>query len=45
MPSESRFFNIAELSATLPDTAETMLTDIRLTDETAANTRAPSSRQ
>jgi mannose-6-phosphate isomerase-like protein (cupin superfamily) len=39
MPTESRFFNIAELAATLPATAETMLTDIRLTDETAASCR------
>ena len=39
MPSESRFFNIAELAATLPATAETLLTDIRLTDEQAASCR------
>jgi mannose-6-phosphate isomerase-like protein (cupin superfamily) len=39
MSSESRFFNIAELAATLPATADTMLTDIRLTDEAAASCR------
>jgi mannose-6-phosphate isomerase-like protein (cupin superfamily) len=39
MSSETRFFNIAELAATLPDHAETMLTDIRLTDEQAASCR------
>jgi mannose-6-phosphate isomerase-like protein (cupin superfamily) len=39
MSQESRFFNIAALAATLPDTAETMLTDIRLTDENAASCR------
>jgi mannose-6-phosphate isomerase-like protein (cupin superfamily) len=39
MSSQSRFFNIAELAATLPATAETMLTDIRLTDEQAASCR------
>jgi mannose-6-phosphate isomerase-like protein (cupin superfamily) len=39
MSSESRFFNIAELAATLPATAETMLTDLRLTDEAAASCR------
>lgn len=39
MSSDSRFFNIAQLAATLPETAETMLTDIRLTDETAASCR------
>ena len=38
-PTEGRFFNIAELASTLPDHAETMLTDIRLTDETAASCR------
>jgi mannose-6-phosphate isomerase-like protein (cupin superfamily) len=36
---ESRFFNIAALAATLPEYAETMLTDIRLTDEPAASCR------
>ena len=39
MPSESRFFNIAELAKTLPETAETMLADLRLTDEPAASCR------
>jgi len=39
MPVESRFFNITELAATLPESAETMLTDIRLTDEQAASCR------
>jgi mannose-6-phosphate isomerase-like protein (cupin superfamily) len=39
MLSESRTFNIAELAATLPPTAETLLTDIRLTDEQAASCR------
>ena len=39
MPTESKFFNIAELAATLPDHAETMLTDLRLTDEQAASCR------
>ncbi len=33
------FFDIAALAATLPATAETMLRDIRLTDETAASCR------
>jgi mannose-6-phosphate isomerase-like protein (cupin superfamily) len=37
--TENRFFDIAALAATLPETAETMLTDIRLTDETAASCR------
>ncbi|MEG9437121.1 cupin domain-containing protein [Edaphobacter sp. HDX4] len=39
MSTNSRFFNITQLAATLPDHAETMLTDIRLTDETAASCR------
>ena len=39
MPNESRFFDIATLAATLPETAETMLTDLRLTDEQAASCR------
>ena len=39
MPSESRFFNIADLAKTLPETAETMLADLRLTDEPAASCR------
>jgi mannose-6-phosphate isomerase-like protein (cupin superfamily) len=39
MSVESRVFNIAELAATLPESAETMLTDIRLTDEQAASCR------
>ncbi len=37
MPSS--IFNIAELAATLPETAATMLTDLRLTDEPAASCR------
>ncbi len=32
-------FHIAALAATLPDTAATMLTDLRLTDEPAASCR------
>lgn len=32
-------FNIAALAATLPDTATTLLTDLRLTDEPAASCR------
>jgi len=39
MSSETRFFDIAELAKTLPETAETMLTDLRLTDEQAASCR------
>ena len=39
MPTESRFFNISQLASTLPDRAETMLTDLRLTDEQAASCR------
>ena len=39
MPAESRFFNISELAKTLPATAQTLLTDIRLTDEVAASCR------
>jgi mannose-6-phosphate isomerase-like protein (cupin superfamily) len=33
------YFDIGALAATLPDTAETMLRDVRLTDETAASCR------
>ena len=33
------FFDITALAATLPEAAETMLRDIRLTDETAASCR------
>lgn len=39
MSTENRFFDTAALAASLPATAETMLTDIRLTDETAASCR------
>jgi len=39
MSSQSRFFSIAQLASTLPEHAETMLTDIRLTDEPAASCR------
>lgn len=39
MSTESRFFPIAQLASTLPEHAETMLTDIRLTDEAAASCR------
>ncbi|HEY0162176.1 MAG TPA: cupin domain-containing protein [Edaphobacter sp.] len=39
MSEPGRFFNITKLAATLPDAAETMLTDLRLTDETAASCR------
>ena len=35
----NHYFDIAALAATLPDTAETMLRDIRLTDEEAASCR------
>ena len=34
-----QIFNIAALAATLPDTAATLLTDLRLTDEPAASCR------
>lgn len=37
--AEQTFFDIAALAATLPATAETMLTDLRLTDETSASCR------
>ena len=33
------YFDIAALAATLPDTSETMLRDLRLTDEEAASCR------
>jgi len=39
MSTKGQFFNILELAGTLPETAETMLTDIRLTDEQAASCR------
>ena len=39
MSSETRFFDIAALAGTLPETAETMLTDLRLTDERDASCR------
>ncbi|WP_035347031.1 cupin domain-containing protein [Edaphobacter aggregans] len=39
MSAESRFFNVTELAKTLPETAETMLADLRLTDEQAASCR------
>jgi mannose-6-phosphate isomerase-like protein (cupin superfamily) len=39
MTSDSKFFSPITLAATLPETAETMLTDIRLTDEEAASCR------
>ena len=39
MPSDSKFFSPAALAATLPEAAQTMLTDIRLTDEKAASCR------
>ncbi|HXC94217.1 MAG TPA: cupin domain-containing protein [Edaphobacter sp.] len=39
MSSESRFFNVAELAKTLPETAVTMLADLRLTDEQPASCR------
>ncbi len=39
MTSAAKFFNIVSLAATLPSTADTMLTDIRLTDEEAASCR------
>jgi mannose-6-phosphate isomerase-like protein (cupin superfamily) len=37
--TETRFFDIAALARTLPETAETMLTDLRLTDERDASCR------
>ena len=37
--SESRRFDLHELARQLPETAETMLIDIRLTDEPAASSR------
>lgn len=39
MTSDSKFFAPAALAATLPEDAQTMLTDIRLTDEQAASCR------
>ncbi len=39
MSSDSRFFAPAVLAASLPETAQTMLADIRLTDEEAASCR------
>lgn len=36
---ESHVFRIADLAATLPEHAETMLRDVRLTDEAAASCR------
>ena len=36
---DSHYFDIAALAATLPETAETMLRDIRLTDDDAASCR------
>jgi mannose-6-phosphate isomerase-like protein (cupin superfamily) len=37
--TDHKVFFISELAATLPATAETMLTDIRITDEQAASCR------
>jgi len=37
--TETHFFDIAALARTLPETAETMLTDLRLTDERDASCR------
>jgi mannose-6-phosphate isomerase-like protein (cupin superfamily) len=37
--SDRKFFFIPTLAATLPEAAQTMLTDIRLTDEEAASCR------
>lgn len=39
MTSDSKFFSPLTLAATLPEAAQTMLTDIRLTDEVAASCR------
>lgn len=39
MTSDSKFFSPITLAAALPETAGTMLTDIRLTDEEAASCR------
>ncbi len=39
MTSESKFFNITALARTLPESAQTMLTDLRLTDGEAASCR------
>jgi hypothetical protein len=44
MSSESRFFNITELAKTLPETAETLLADLRLTDEQAGGCSLRSSK-
>jgi mannose-6-phosphate isomerase-like protein (cupin superfamily) len=38
MPT-THFFDIADLAATLPESADTMLTDLRLTDEPSASCR------
>ena len=37
--SDHKIFSISALAATLPEAAQTMLTDIRLTDEEAASCR------
>jgi mannose-6-phosphate isomerase-like protein (cupin superfamily) len=39
VPSVNGSFDLHALAATLPDTAETMLLDLRLTDEAAASAR------
>jgi mannose-6-phosphate isomerase-like protein (cupin superfamily) len=39
MTSDSKFFSPITLAASLPEAAQTMLTDIRLTDEEAASCR------
>lgn len=39
MSAKTCFFDIAALARTLPETAETMLTDLRLTDEDDASCR------
>jgi len=39
MTSDSKYFSPNALAATLPKAAQTMLTDIRLTDEVAASCR------
>lgn len=39
LSTETRFFNITALARTLPETAGTMVTDLRLTEEQAASCR------
>lgn len=39
MPTNAHFFDVAALAGTLPETAGTLLTDLRLTDEADASCR------